>query len=325
MSSSPVVDADIGGDIDEARSVAGALYYPHHVTPLAGVHRFRMRVRAASVGPVVLGWLSYANEVEVRTGPLDSAYQVNAVLAGRLRTASGEEEVLAAPGTAALYRPDRDTVMHGWNEPCPMVAVKIPHTALEHELSEQLGRSVPGPIAFRTALDLRSDAGRQWSALLQTLADHVTDADALARHPMIAPHLARSLLAGLLIVADHPYRAELDAPVRAAHPPAVAQALTFIEESTEPVLTVADVAAHAGVGVRALQQGFRRTLGTSPTRYVREVRLRRAHQDLLAADPAVTGVAEIALRWGFAHLGRFAERYRQAYGVPPSDTLRQPR
>ena len=53
-------------------------------------------------------------------------------------------------------------------------------------------------------------------------------------------------------------------------------------------------------------------------------RLAAAHQDLLDADPAGgASVAEIAHRWGFAHLARFAERYRQAYGEKPSETLRR--
>ena len=52
---------------------------------------------------------------------------------------------------------------------------------------------------------------------------------------------------------------------------------------------------------------------------------RRAHADLLAATPGdgqtVTAIAE---RWGFPSASRFTARYRQAYGVPPSRTLRQP-
>jgi AraC-like DNA-binding protein len=33
-------------------------------------------------------------------------------------------------------------------------------------------------------------------------------------------------------------------------------------------------------------------------------------------------VADVAFRWGFNHLGRFAAFYRTRYGVPPSRTLR---
>jgi transcriptional regulator GlxA family with amidase domain len=33
-------------------------------------------------------------------------------------------------------------------------------------------------------------------------------------------------------------------------------------------------------------------------------------------------VGQIAARWGFAHPGRFAALYREAYGTSPSRTLR---
>jgi AraC-like DNA-binding protein len=34
-------------------------------------------------------------------------------------------------------------------------------------------------------------------------------------------------------------------------------------------------------------------------------------------------VAEVAARWGFSHLGRFAAAYRKRYGESPSHTLRE--
>ncbi|WP_380175820.1 hypothetical protein ACFEMC_09670 [Kineococcus sp. DHX-1] len=66
------------------------------------------------------------------------------------------------------------------------------------------------------------------------------------------------------------------------------------------------------------------------------MRLHRAHEDLLAADPAagdtvagdtvtgdtVTGdtVAAVAVRWGFTPGGRCAANYRLAFGVLPGQT-----
>ena len=36
----------------------------------------------------------------------------------------------------------------------------------------------------------------------------------------------------------------------------------------------------------------------------------------------LAGLTDLALRWGFSHLGRFAQDYRRAFGEPPSRTLR---
>ena len=87
---------------------------------------------------------------------------------------------------------------------------------------------------------------------------------------------------------------------------------------------MADVAEAAGVSVRTLQAGFHEHLDNSPTSYIRDLRLDRAHADLLEGDPyAGPQVTDVALRWGFSHFGRFAALYRRRFGERPSETLRR--
>lgn len=90
-------------------------------------------------------------------------------------------------------------------------------------------------------------------------------------------------------------------------------------------MTVTRLAAAAGVGVRTLQEGFRRHLDTTPTAYLRRIRLEHVRAELEKADSQETTVSAIALRWGFTHFGDFARSYRMAYGERPSETLRKPR
>ncbi|MEU8659079.1 helix-turn-helix transcriptional regulator, partial [Actinoplanes philippinensis] len=94
--------------------------------------------------------------------------------------------------------------------------------------------------------------------------------------------------------------------------------------STEPerAFTVGELAAIAGMSIRSLQSGFRRHVGSAPMTYLQQVRLTRAHEALRTGDPAVITVADVAHRWGFAHLGRFASAYRKRFGESPSETLR---
>ena len=56
--------------------------------------------------------------------------------------------------------------------------------------------------------------------------------------------------------------------------------------------------------------------------YLQELRIVAAHRDLLEAD-ARQGIADVALRWGFTHLGRFAADYRKRFGQLPSQTLKR--
>jgi transcriptional regulator GlxA family with amidase domain len=106
-------------------------------------------------------------------------------------------------------------------------------------------------------------------------------------------------------------------------PAAVRRAVAFIDEHADRDISAADIADAAHVTIRAVQLAFRRHLDTTPSDYLRRVRLDRAHQELCAASPGdgVT-VTEIATRWGFASPSRFAASYRDTYGVLPSHTLR---
>lgn len=281
-----------------------------------------MHIDAAQLGPVTLGWLSYDTEVQVGTGALSTAYQVNVPVRGELKTGSGVDRMIATSTRAAVYRCDRPTVMRGWRDDrCRMLAVKIARPALEGHLATLLNRPVEGPIQFALPLDLSEVRAQQWWTFLRELANQVGDPDALGRHPMMAASLAGSVMTGLLLASRHNFREELDADALPARPATIQRAVDYIDEHLADPLDVAAIAKHVRLSVRSLQEGFQSSLGTTPMRYVRDLRLRQARRDLVAADPRTDGVAQIAMRWGFTHLGRFAGQYRDAFGETPSEAL----
>jgi transcriptional regulator GlxA family with amidase domain len=55
-----------------------------------------------------------------------------------------------------------------------------------------------------------------------------------------------------------------------------------------------------------------------PIRYLRQVRLDRARENLAQAHGSV---ADIAYNWGFTNLSRFARTYRDRFGEFPAATL----
>jgi transcriptional regulator GlxA family with amidase domain len=112
------------------------------------------------------------------------------------------------------------------------------------------------------------------------------------------------------------------AETSAPQPQTLRRAIAFIHDNAHRDIGLAEIAAAIGVTPRSVQYMFRRHLGATPLEYLRRVRLERAHRDLLAADPTVDTVVEIAGRWGFGHPGRFSMAYKEAFGTPPSRTLR---
>lgn len=103
----------------------------------------------------------------------------------------------------------------------------------------------------------------------------------------------------------------------------VRAAVETIHTRAHEPLTVSDIARAADLSVRGLQESFQRTLERTPMQYLREVRLRRAHDELLRAEPGSASVATIAARWGFTHMGRFSGEYLRRFGEYPKQTLRR--
>ena len=86
-------------------------------------------------------------------------------------------------------------------------------------------------------------------------------------------------------------------------------------------IRIRDVSRAAGISERALRNGFHREHGLSPKQYELRERLASARQALcdVAAGDTVTSIASAH---GFSELGRFASRYKHAFGESPSQTIR---
>jgi AraC-like DNA-binding protein len=57
-----------------------------------------------------------------------------------------------------------------------------------------------------------------------------------------------------------------------------------------------------------------------PVAYLRVTRLNQARLDLTRPPPGTT-VTDVAMRWGFLHLGHFSKAYRDLFDETPRETL----
>jgi AraC-like DNA-binding protein len=102
----------------------------------------------------------------------------------------------------------------------------------------------------------------------------------------------------------------------------VDQARAYTEANAGRAVSLAELCRATLSSERALQYAFREITGLSPTTYLRLRALHRVRSELRESTPGDTTVSEVAMRWGFWHLGRFAAAYRRTFGATPSQTLR---
>ena len=308
---------------DEAEALGSQFLYPQRLDLLDASAQLDLTMFAGRIGPIFLSDCHYATDVRIACGELATSYHVNIPLSGHLLTTQGRCTVVATPSTAAVYGPQGDTILDNWSSDCRQLCVKIEKSALERTLTDQTGQRIDRPIPLEPTIDLRDGPGRDWAELVMALNKQLHRADGLVHHPLVAAPLAESLLNGLLAATHQLRDDELDALAAPDRPRLVTQAIEFMHEHAAEPLTTSSIAAHCCVSVRALQVGFQKHVGHPPLQHLRAIRLRRAHEDLVLADPYEESVASIAHRWGFSHLGRFSAAHNAAFGEPPSKSLRR--
>ena len=293
-----------------------------HIKLLSDPDSFCLTQRVGAIGPVVVAEVIIGSDVEIHCGELCTAYRINVLRSGRVDSVHRGSSLVGGPGTAAVYRPVGDASAR-WAAGSRLLGVKIDRNVVEDALSDALGTQLTSQIDFTTSMSIESGAGRSWIKMLSLFADQLFRPDSVLDHPLVGLPFVDSLVRGFLIAADHLHRDALTNDEQLAAPRVIRTAVEIIEAEAHLPLTVSVIASRSHASVRSLQQGFRRHLDMSPMAYLREVRLRRAHENLLEADPTTTSVASIAYQWGFTNLGRFAAAHTARYDEPPAATLRR--
>ncbi|GLU35249.1 helix-turn-helix domain-containing protein [Trinickia caryophylli] len=92
-------------------------------------------------------------------------------------------------------------------------------------------------------------------------------------------------------------------------------------EGDEPV-TVLDLCRALRCSRRTLQTSFQRVANVTPVAYLRAYRLNAVRELLRSTSPEALSIGDAASRWGFIHLGYFAQEYRTLFNEMPSHTRR---
>ncbi|MEN4476897.1 AraC family transcriptional regulator [Mycolicibacterium cosmeticum] len=313
-------------DPERAEKVIASFLSPHRLTVHAGDGRFAAVGNVAEAGAISLCLMSYGQEVAVDRPAQDDPYLAVLIpIRGRLLVRVKNTDFVATPRDCAATLSQGDGVRLLWSADSWVLTLRADATALRAAL---LGLS---PRADRAALKFDSAklVGAQRQALLGVAATLMhafnscrTDGG-LPR--LLARRLSEHALSTMLVTIGHSHTAELFYPSGPASSRSVRAVLDLIHDEERAEYTVSDLAAKLGVTTRALELAFRKELDTTPNAYLLRARLERAHEELCRGDARDgTTVTDIAMKWGFAHTGRFAKRYRQVFGVAPSTQLHSP-
>lgn len=198
---------------------------------------------------------------------------------------------------------------------------------LDRSLFNKVAAGLPDrgaePVVLTSESPLSPRAGTHMARVIDFVARSVAAQPDTPASPLIASAARHYLVATVL--ATFPSTAVFEPTIEDRHdstPVLLRRAIAYIDDNAHRDVSLADIAGAVHVTPRALQYMFRKHRDCTPIEYVRRVRLDHAHRDLAQGDRHTTSVAQVARRWGFAHLGRFAIYYRDQYGCSPHETLR---
>jgi AraC-like DNA-binding protein len=169
----------------------------------------------------------------------------------------------------------------------------------------------PSPSAMAKLQRLHAAAGR--------LAE---DAPEVIAHPDAARGLEQALIEAMVdCLASREVRENTLA--QGQHAIVMRRFRRLVGENEEHPLYIPEICNAIGVSSRTLQACCHEHLGMGPKHYLLLRRMHLARRALREAAPDAESVTEIATRYGFWQLGRFAVEYQSLFGESPSATLRR--
>ncbi|MCW2528732.1 MAG: AraC family transcriptional regulator [Pseudonocardiales bacterium] len=313
----PVVHSS---DIDHAQAGLTDAFLPVELSVRRSAPAIDTRLNVVKVGRITAGYLRFGDAVRIRTAEAAN-YHVDIPVSGTMvaRTGMGDP-VYSNPLRAAVFMPFRPADIDCDKE-CAQMCLMLPRVDVQAELENLLGRSVTRPLDFATTLDLTDARGAAFAEVLRVVDLESRNPDGLLSHRLAVQRMEQVLIDFLLFSQPHNYSDAIRAGQPAAGVRPISRAVELLRSDPGHPWTAGELAAAISVSIRSLHDGFRRSMGTSPIAYLRELRLHAVHNELAIAEPGSVTVTEAAARWGFVHLGRFAGAYRKQFAELPSDTL----
>lgn len=309
---------------DEASAALSEVFLPVRVVPAERSPDLRTHLNAVTAGRITFGYMDLREPVRIVTAePVD--FPLDVPVRAHMTTRAGRgERIRATEDTAGVFMPGRPVELD-CSEWFAQVAVRIPHEDLQTELELLLDEPLATPLEFDAAFDMTTGGGRAVSRALELVDEGSRQPGGLLAHTLAVHSREQVFLQALLLGQPHNHSVALDVPRGSSGARSVARAVELLRADLVRPWTVGALASAVPTSVRSLQEAFRRELDTTPMTYLRRLRMERAREDLIAGGPRGVSVSEVAVRWGFLHVSRFAGSYADRFGELPSDTLRRTR
>lgn len=196
------------------------------------------------------------------------------------------------------------------------------HLAVERRFPEISNKLLKSGGGMRVGTSEQSHLRTLFKAVMEAIQDPTSPLTSLLARRDLETRLLDAFVGALRSGAGHLVSTpNLRMSGRLKH---LRQARDFIKDHASEAIHSEALRENLGMSPRGIEVLFRSSLGITPNAFIRHQRLHGVRRELLAAKYKPKAISEIALKWGFWHMGHFSVNYRSLFGESPTQTLHRP-
>ena len=310
-------------DRDETEAYATNLFCPHLFKLNNTDKQLHARIASAGLKQLSVTSIGFGANVLVEPGELPDFFLVQTTVAGAVEVASGRQSCVATPGMATVISPEQQTRML-WDKEGHFLSLKIDRDVMYAQLSTMVDEPIDDPLVFDLEMNLSEGQASAWQSGLQALYNLLRFGSSSQVDSAHNTMLENWLVSSLLQSQPHNYSSRLKNAGEQNWPVFLTRAVRYMETNFRSDITIRRLCGVSGVSERKLRSAFLKEIGTTPRRYLLQLRLIHVRETLASGRPQTT-VTRVLSDSGVQHHGRFAGYYLERYGESPSDTLRNAR
>lgn len=283
------------------------------------------------LGRITVLALSYGAEVEVTPEPFKDFSLVQMPLSGAAEIECDGVSMRLEQGEVAVLSPRR-SVRLLWQPQCEQLILKVPTELLRQvgclncSLSHCPAPSLVHACGLDPVFKLPVEFNPTWGAMVQQLLALLPAEKGQAVHPAWLNQFEQTAAfflhthqpSVLLRDMGRPERGDESVLGGGRSSAKLEQLEAYMRSRLCAPVSLVDLANAIGVSPRSLHVLCHRHRGVAPMVLLRQLRLDAARRRLLAEPDS--SVTDVALEFGFGHLGRFSAYYRERFGELPRDT-----
>ena len=267
---------------------------------------------------MALGYVQYGTDATILNEKKLRCYSISLPLSGEQELHFNSQQVLSNREVGLILNPQEEQSL-SISGNCKKLHLAIPKAKIEQVLAELLHQPLQDDLIFMPEMQMQSLHIAHWWRQIQS---YVEDVQIFGVQHMQYLHqdMEKVLIKKLLMLQPHNYSTLLSNQLNQHQPKELRWVEQFIQQNLQAPLSLAMLCEVGHVSASKLNQLFKGAYTMSPMQYVKQQRLKLVH-DMIVQQPHLN-ISEIAMHYGFNHMGHFTQDYKLLFHETPKQTAK---